>query len=95
MATENPTGRAPRDPASPVEHDRQIEGVVLALLLEEHPTRLTTGELAFVLDAKDFAEKDAICRAVKELTGFGLARSDGELVGPTRAAIHFDRLEVH
>ena len=37
---------------------------MLAFLLAEHPTRLTVDELTSALDPKDFAEKDAIRRAV-------------------------------
>ncbi len=91
MATEDPTHSCAETTASA---DRRMEGVVLATVLEEHPTRLTVYELAFALDAKDYAEKDAIARAVRELTGAGLLRIDGELVGPTRAALYFDALEV-
>lgn len=91
MATEDPTRSAPDGPAS---EDRRTERAVLAFLLSEHPTRLTADELASALDPTDFAEKDAIRRAVHELTSAGLLRTDGELIGPTRAAIHFDRLEA-
>jgi hypothetical protein len=66
---------------------------VLVFLLDQHPTRVTVDELPFALDAKDFAEKDAIARAVRELTGAGLLHAEGELIGPTRAALHFEWLE--
>lgn len=90
MATEDPTRRAADGPASA---DRRMERVVLAFLFDQHPTRLTVNELPFALDAKDFAEKDAIARAVRELAGVGLIRIDGDLVGPTRAALYFQALE--
>ena len=51
-------------------------------------------EIALALDAKDFAEKDGIARAVRDLTGVGLLRVDGELVSPTRAALRFYALEA-
>jgi len=66
---------------------------VLAFLLDQHPTRVTVDELPFALDAKDFAEKDAIARAVRELTAVGLLRPVGELIEPSRAAVPFERLE--
>ena len=66
---------------------------MLAFLLDQAPTRPTLDELPYALDAKDFAEKDAIVRAVRELTAVGLARAEGDLIGPTLAAIHFERLE--
>ena len=66
---------------------------MLVFLLDQHPTRVTADELPFALDAKDFAEKDAIARAVRELIAVGLLRSEGEPIGPSRAALHFERLE--
>lgn len=66
---------------------------MLAFLLDQHPARLTVDELPFALDAKDFAGKDAIARAVRELTAVGLLRPEGELIEPSRAALHFERLE--
>jgi hypothetical protein len=91
MATEDPTRSSAEAPASA---DLRTERVVLAFLLDEHPTRLTVNELAFALDAKDYAEKDAITRAVRDLAGVGLVRVDGELVSPTRAALRFDEMEA-
>jgi hypothetical protein len=43
-------------------------------------------------DAEDFAEGDALARAVRDLIAAGLLRMEGEAVVPTVAAIHFDRL---
>ncbi len=90
MAIQDPTWSRADDPAS---EDRRTERAVLAFLLDQHPTRPTVDELPLALDAKDFAEKDAIARAVRELTAVGLLRPEGELIGPTLAAIHFERLE--
>jgi predicted transcriptional regulator len=96
MADQNPTGRAPRDPASPAEQDRQTEGVVLALLLEEHPARLTTGELALILNAfpSQGWPEDTAKRAIRELVGAGLVHRDGHFLAPSRAALYFDALEM-
>lgn len=90
MANQDPTRSRAKDPAT---DDLRTERVVLAYLLDQHPTRLTVDELSFALDAKDFAEKDAIARAVRELSAVGLLRAEGDLIGPTRAAVHFERLE--
>lgn len=90
MATEDPTRSSAEDPAF---EDRRTERAVLAFLLDQHPTRPTVDELPFALDARDFAEKDAIARAVRELIAVGLLRPEGELIGLTRAAAHFERLE--
>ena len=90
MATEDPTRSRAEDPAS---EDRRTERAVLAFLLDQHPTRTTIDELPFALDAKDFAEKDAIARAVRELIGAGLLAAEGDLIGPSRAALRFESLE--
>jgi hypothetical protein len=90
MAIQDPTWSRAEDPAS---EDRRTERAVLALLLDQHPTRPTVDELPLALDAKDFAEKDGIARAVRELAAVGLVRAEGDLIGPTLAAIHFERLE--
>lgn len=81
---------------TPVEEDAQMEGVVLALLLHEHPARLTIHELVQEIadEPEEFAERDAIERAVRDLSGVGLVRREGPVVAPTRAALHFDRLDV-
>ena len=91
MATDDPTCRRAGGTASA---DRRTEHAVLGFLIDEHPTRLTLDEVLVAFDPKDYAEKDAIRRAVRELTGAGLLRADGDLIDPTRAAIHFERLEA-
>jgi hypothetical protein len=45
-------------------------------------------------EGEDFSEGDAVERAVRDLVGTGLLRCDGASVLPTRAALHFARLEV-
>lgn len=90
MATGDPTWSRADDPAS---EDRRTERAVLAFLIDQHPTRPRSEELPLALDAKDFAEKDAIARAIRNLAGAGLVDVDGDLVGPTRAALRFEELE--
>ena len=91
MADQNPKGRASDDPSSPAGEDRRTESAVLALLLDEHPTRLTMDELILVLHADP---GDAAQRAVRELVGAGLIHREGRFLTPTRAALYFQRLEV-
>lgn len=50
---------------------------MLAFLLDQHPTRVTADELPSAFDARDFAEKDAIARALRELTAVGLLWPQG------------------
>jgi hypothetical protein len=75
--------------------DAAIQSAVLALLLDQHPTQLTLAELAreVAADPGDFAQRDAIARAVRDLVGVGLLHRHGDFAIPTRAAVHFDRLE--
>lgn len=96
MADENPMGRAFHDPSSPAGEDRQTESAVLALLLEEHPIRLTVDELILMLhgDPDRGDPGDAARRAVRELVGAGLVHREGDFVAPSRAALYFDALEV-
>ncbi len=96
MADENPKGRASLDPSSPAGEDRRTESAVLALLLDEHPSRLTMDELILVLcaDPDRGDPQDAGRRAVAELVGAGLVHRDGNFLAPTRAALYFHRLEV-
>jgi hypothetical protein len=74
--------------------DAAIRAAVLALLLDQHPIQLTLAELAreVAADPADFAQRDAIARAVRDLVGAGLLHRHGEFAIPTRAAICCDRL---
>ncbi|MET0305265.1 MAG: hypothetical protein ABW196_03435 [Solirubrobacterales bacterium] len=92
MANPNPTDCAERYPAG---EDAKAERVVLAFLLEEHPTPLTIPELSRALNADPgFDTDDAVERAVRELVGAGLLHCEGAFVVPTRAALYFARLET-
>lgn len=65
-------------------------------VLELHPTRLSADELRreILLGRVDFAARDAVDRAVRDLVAVGLLRHDGDSVVPTRAALCFDALSV-
>ncbi len=77
MAETNPTD-CERDPAHPSAEDAKAERVVLASLLEEHPSLLTIPELSRALNADPgFATDDAVERAVRELVGAGLLHCEG------------------
>jgi hypothetical protein len=96
MANENPKGRTSDDPPSPAGEDKQTESAVMALLLQEHPIRLTMDELILVLhaDPERGDPADAGQRAVRELVGAGLVHREGRFLAPSRAALYFDALEV-
>lgn len=74
--------------------DESVESAVLRQLLELHPTRLTLAELVRELggDGESFAERDAVERAVRELSAVGLLHRGERFVEPTRAALRFSDL---
>jgi hypothetical protein len=75
--------------------DTRVESAVLQRVLDLHPTRVTSDELVRDLagEEADFAARDSVERAIRELTGAGLLhRTDDDFVTPTRAAIHFGDL---
>jgi hypothetical protein len=74
---------------SSTEHDDlRDQSAVLSLVLDGHPTLLAASEIA-----REMGPGDAVERAMRDLTGAGLLRREGETVLPTRAALHFERLE--
>jgi hypothetical protein len=75
--------------------DAQVESALLRRVLDLHPTRVTAADLVRDLAGEDaaFGARDAVERAIRELTGAGLLhRGDDGLVTPTRAAVHFGEL---
>lgn len=74
--------------------DETVEAAVLRQLLELHPTRLTPAELVRELGGESggFAERDAVERAVRDLSAVGLLHAAGDFVEPTRAALRFSDL---
>jgi hypothetical protein len=79
---------------NPVEEDVATEAAVLQQLLFLHPAQLSFDELLRELtgDADDFAERDAVERAVHDLAAAGLLHRNGKLLVPTRAALRCDEL---
>ena len=79
---------------TPAEEDAATEAAVLQQLLFLYPVQLNFEELRRELagDAGDFGERDALERAVRDLTSTGLLHRNGELLVPTRAALRFDEL---
>lgn len=78
----------------PAEEDDAIEAAVLRHLLSLHPAQIVFDELLREIagDPEDFAERDAIERAVRDLAAAGLLHRNGEVVLPSRAALRFDEL---
>jgi hypothetical protein len=82
------------DRCTPAADDAATESAVLQQILIYHPAQVTVGELIRELarDPADFAESDAIERAVRDLTGAGLIHRHDAFVIPTQAALRFNEL---
>lgn len=76
--------------------DESLEAAVLHQLLDLHPTRLTLAELVREMGGDrgrgGFAERDAVERAVRDLSAVGLLHQGEQFVEPTRAALRFSDL---
>ena len=74
--------------------DSATEGAVLRQLLALHPAPTTFEELLreVAADPGEFAQRDAVERAVGELSASGLLNRSGELLLPSRAAVRADEL---
>lgn len=82
------------DIRTPAEEDARTEAAVLRWLLSLHPALVTFEELLreVASEPEDFAQRDAIDRAVRDLVTAGLAHRNGEFVIPSHAALRLDRL---
>jgi hypothetical protein len=74
--------------------DTAIEAAVLRQLLALYPVQLTLEEVVREVagEPDEFALRDAVERAVRELCATGLAHRNGEVVVPSRAALRLDEL---
>lgn len=74
--------------------DAAIESAVIQQLIDIHPAQVTVTELILEIagPSPGFAERDAVERAVRDLTGVGLLHRREDFVSPTRAALRFDEL---
>lgn len=98
MADQNPTDRGSYGPDSRnlAAEDARTENAILSILLDEHPARLTLGELSLVLhgDPQLDDPDDAAKCAIRELVGAGLVHQDGRFLAPSRAALYFESLRA-
>lgn len=78
----------------PAAEDAVTESAVLQQLLDFHPTQVTVSELVRELtgEPRDFGERDAVERAIRELARAGLLHRHDAFVIPTRAALRFNEL---
>ena len=86
--------REPDDKRGTAGADARVEAAVLRLALDLHPAQASIAEVVRELadDPEDFAQRDAIERAARDLARTGLLHRNGEFVFPTRAALRFDEL---
>jgi hypothetical protein len=82
------------DSPTPAAEDAATESAVLQQVLDLHPTPITLAELTREVGGETlgFAQRDAIERAVRDLTGAGLLHRHDTFVLPTRAALRFSEL---
>jgi hypothetical protein len=77
------------------EEDRRCEAAVLHYVLALHPTPLTLADIVRELGGNDdFGQRDAVERAVRDLTGCGLLHRSEALVLPSHAALRFEELSA-
>jgi hypothetical protein len=76
------------------EVDIATEAAVVQLVLDLHPTLLTTAELVREVAGEEasFAERDSVERAVRDLIGAGLLHGNEGFAIPTRAALLLSEL---
>ncbi len=88
---DNPKGAGDCHVPSTGAQDIRDQGVVLIHVLQRQPTLLTIPDLVREVTAgsDDFAEGDAMERAVRDLTGVGLLMCPSGLAVPTPAAQRF------
>jgi len=82
------------DSRSNAARDAITESAVLQQVLDLHPAQVTLEELTREIggEAAGFAERDAIDRAARNLSGAGLLHLRDSFVLPTRAALRFSQL---
>jgi Fe2+ or Zn2+ uptake regulation protein len=74
--------------------DALLQTAVLTILLDAHPAQRSADELVREVTAEpgDFAQRDAVENAIRELVAAGLVHRHDEFVFATRAAARFDQL---
>ena len=82
------------DIRTPAAEDAAVEAAVLRQLLALHPTQVVFDELLreIAVHPDDFAQRDAVERAVRDLAAAGLLHRRDEFVIPSRAALRFEQL---
>jgi hypothetical protein len=84
------------DGTPPLTEEDKTGQAVLTVLLHAHPAQRSIDEVVRELtdDPDEFAARDAIHNAVRNLVCAGLLHRNGQFVFATRAAVRFDELAV-
>jgi hypothetical protein len=86
-----------RQEMSVADREASVQGAVLSLLVLAYPAQRSVEEVVRELlgDRPDeFAPRDQIHNAIRDLAGAGLIHRHGPFVFATRAAVRFDELRV-
>ena len=79
----------------PPSHEEDLaQQAILAIMLDAHPAQRSIDEIVRELTDRpeEFAERDRIENAIRDLVGAGLLHRHGPFVFTTRAAVRFDEL---
>lgn len=89
-----PKSEAPE--ISSEDRDRRFLTACIATILSAHPAHVTEEELvrALTADSDDFAERDAVKRALRTLHEVGLIIYGDSGIVPSRGALLFDELAL-
>jgi hypothetical protein len=87
----NVCGREP-----PRHEEDQAQQAVLTVLLDAHPAQRSTDEIVRELaeDPGEFAARDRIENAIRDLVGAGLLHRHGPFVFATHAAVRLNELRT-
>jgi hypothetical protein len=92
---DKPIGAGNERATTTADQDDRDQASVLREILSIYPEPITREELIReqTMGSTEFAERDRIERALRELTAFGLLHGrDDDLLIPTRAAVRLDVL---
>jgi Fe2+ or Zn2+ uptake regulation protein len=85
-----------RDDRPVAEREDMAQQAVLAILLEAHPGQRSVEEVIREMTDRpdDFAARDTVDNAIRDLVGAGLLHRHGAFVFATHAAVRFDELRI-
>ncbi len=90
------TAHGDEDDRPVAEREDALQGSVLELLLIAHPAQRSVEEVVREMTDRpdEFAARDAVLNAIRDLAGAGLLHRHGPFVFATHAAVRFDELQA-